>query len=151
MADSAKEKRLALNDAKAARHSLSRIIRMRLRGELESDVYRDLVYGLNALLGFEKLQKETELERRLAGLESKKGQIVLNISPGEAAGLDLTPEERDLQILELLQKGGYIEAPAPPGDTLETEAVPLAVEAPHDTVPAIPELQEQPQPRRLKL
>jgi hypothetical protein len=43
MADSVKEKRLALNDAKAARHSLARIIRMRLRGELASDVYRDLV------------------------------------------------------------------------------------------------------------
>jgi hypothetical protein len=140
MTDNVKERRLALNDAKAARHTLARVIRMRFRGELDSEVYRDLVYGLNALLGFEKLQKETELERRLAGLENKNGPFVFNVTPQEMDGLD-----RKERIQELLQKAGYAEIP---GGTPESEA--RAVVVPFIQEPPEPQ-PEQPQPRRLKL
>jgi hypothetical protein len=133
MADSVKEKRLALNDYKAARHSLARIIRMRFRGELESDVYRDMVYGLHCMLGFDKLQKETALEQRLGELENKNGQIVLKITPEEAVGLDGYPyPNRE-------EKAGYIKPE-------EAEAVLV----PDDPAPLILETQPT-QPRRLKL
>jgi hypothetical protein len=46
---------------------------MRFRGELQSDVYRDLIYGLNALLSYDRFEKETELEKRLVTLEEKAG------------------------------------------------------------------------------
>ena len=145
MADGTKEKRLALNDAKAARHTLARVIRMRFRGELESDVYRDLVYGLHTMLGFDKLEKESALEKRLAGLENKRGSFVLNVTSQEMDGLDYTPEERDMRILELLQKAGYTEPP-------QADIVPAPVPVPAVSLPVTePPQQEQPQPRRLKL
>jgi type IV secretory pathway VirB10-like protein len=137
MVGDVKEKRLALNDAKAARHSLARIIRMRLRGELESDVYRDLVYGLNALLGFEKLQKETELEKRLTELEGRRGEqsnIIL-----------ITSDERERRIFELMQKAGYVKAEKP----LPQADVPPAPD-PGPTIPESPELPEQPQPEQIQ-
>jgi hypothetical protein len=124
MADNVKEKRLALNDAKAARRSLARALRMRFRGEIDSATFRDMVYGLHCLLGFDKLQKETELERRMSELESRRGQITLSITPEEASGLD---------------DSDWRETPV-----LEASSIP-------DPVPAIQELPEQPQPRRLKL
>jgi hypothetical protein len=152
MADSAKVQRLALNDAKAARHTLARLVRMRFRSELDSATFRDLVYSLHCMLGFDKLQKETELERRLAGLENKCGQIVLNVTPEENVGItDYSPEERDAEIRKLLEKSGYLEkngyTKAPEAGT--EPAISVAAPAP-DPVPPAPEARE-PQPRRLRL
>jgi hypothetical protein len=149
MADNENKKmgppRIALNDAAAARRSLSRVLRMRFRGELDSATFRDMVYGLNCLLGFDKLQKETEMERRLAGLENKRGQIMLNITPAEAIGLD--PDEREKRIIELLEKMGYEEKAAEP-EPPQADIPPVP-----EPVPTIPDAPEPPQsqPRRLKL
>jgi hypothetical protein len=144
MADNEKKKsgppRIALGDYKAARHSLARIIRLRFRKEIDSDLFRDLVYGLNALLGFDKFEKESALEKRLSDLENKRGGIVFNATLGEITGLD--KDERDAEIRRLLEKCGYMEP-------LQTVAPPVPGYA--DPVPAIQELPEQPQPRRLRL
>jgi hypothetical protein len=154
MADDVKEKRLALNDYKAARHSLARVLRMRFRGELDSATFRDMVYGLHCLLGFDKLQKETELEKRLSDLENKRGQLTLSITPAEAVGLD--PDERDERIMELLQKGeymekmGYMKIP----DKMSvagTEPVTSDVTPIPDPLCQNSDEVKQPQPRRLKL
>jgi hypothetical protein len=167
MADSAKEKRLALNDYKAARHSLARILRMRFRGEIDSATFRDMVSGLHCLLGFDKLQKETELEKRLGELENKRGQFVINITPEEAIGLD-DPDWQEARIRELEEKERHLtdEEERVQKARFFLEGLPYAVvqsslpceEAPMpevspapDPVPAIQELPEQPQPRRLKL
>jgi hypothetical protein len=107
---------------------------MRFRKELESDVYRDMVYGLHCMLGFDKLQKETELEKRLAELENKGG-LMLNISTAFDA------EGRPARIAELLAKAGY----EPPGPTKTGEYV-----GEPDTCKM--KLQgSETQPRRLKL
>jgi hypothetical protein len=136
MADSVKEKRLALNDYRAARHSLARVLRMRFRNEIDSATFRDMVYGLHCLLGFDKLQKETELEKRLTELENRRG--------GQSEVILMNPDQQDKRILELLEKAGYTQAETP-----QAEVIP-------DPIPAIPDLPEQPQPerpqpRRLKL
>jgi hypothetical protein len=141
MTDNEKKKsgppRIALGDYRAARHSLARIIRLRFRKEIDSDLFRDLVYGLNALLGFDKFEKESALEKRLSDLENKRGQITLAITPQEAIGLD--PDEREQRIIELLQKAEYMKMP-------QADVPPAP-----DPAPVIQELPEQPQPRRLKL
>jgi hypothetical protein len=148
MADNEKKKsgppRIALGDYKAARHSLARIIRLRFRKEIDSDLFRDLVYGLNALLGFDKFEKESALEKRLSDLENRRGQITLAITPEEAIGLD--PDEREARIIELLEKGGYMEK-------MGYTEIPATSDVTPEPVPVIPELPEpqQPQPRRLKL
>jgi hypothetical protein len=64
MANNDKEKkgapRISLDSSKAARRSLARIIRMRFRNEIERETYRDLVYGLNILLSFDKQIPEVD-------------------------------------------------------------------------------------------
>jgi hypothetical protein len=137
MADNENKKagppRIALNDYKSARHSLARILRMYFRKEIDTEHFRNLCYGLNILLSFDKFEKETELERRLGELENKNGQIVLKITPEEAVGLDGYPyPNRE-------EKAGYIKPE-------EAEAVLV----PDDPAPLILEAQPT-QPRRLKL
>jgi hypothetical protein len=163
MANDTKEKRLALNDYKAARRSLARVLRMRFRGEIDSATFRDMVYGLHCLLGFDKLQKETELEKRMSELENKRGRLTLSITPEEAIGLD--PDEREQRIMELLQKGKYAEKLAtfvagpvpdpatsdvtPPDPVMQNSAEPDPDSLCENSDKAIQP--EQPQPRRLKL
>jgi hypothetical protein len=93
---------------------------MRFRGEIDSATFRDMVYGLHCLLGFDKLQKETELEKRFNELENRSGQIVLNITPAEAAGLDewetsipQAPASNPVPITQGLQKPPQPEQPQP--------------------------------------
>jgi hypothetical protein len=169
MADSVKEKRLALNDYKAARHSLARIIRMRFRGELESDVYRDMVYGLHCMLGFDKLQKETELEKRLNAIEQQRSGVLdtfdidrklraaLGIDENEPMDTAQYRSAREIRINQFLEKRGYIPKTeqaldAETGDQVERKSPTLGLfHGEPDTIPAT-EAESQPtQPRRLKL
>ena len=53
-----------------ARQSLGRLIRSYQKGELDSQTYRDLIYGMNTLLGYYKLGLEADYEARLQAIES---------------------------------------------------------------------------------
>jgi hypothetical protein len=97
--------RLSLSNARAARHTLTRLIRLRFNGKIDSQNFRDLTYALNVLLGFDKLEKQTEL----AKLENKQGGIVFSPTLGELTGLDRAA--RDTEIRRLLVKCGYMETP----------------------------------------
>jgi hypothetical protein len=140
MADSENKKagppRIALGDYKAARNSLARILRMYFRKELDTEHFRNLCYGLNVLLSFDKFEKESQLE-------IKSGRFVLDISAQKV--LELDRDGREKRILELLQKTGY-----------EKEPVEMETPIPQADIPPVPtilELPEQPQsqPRRLRL
>jgi hypothetical protein len=158
MADNENKKagppRIALGDYKSARHSLARIIRMYFRKELDTEHFRNLCYSLNILLSYDKFEKETELERRMSELENRRGQLTLSITPQEMIGLD--PDERDERIMELLQKGeymekmGYMKIP----DKMSvagTEPATSDVTPIPDPLCQISDEVKQPQPRRLKL
>jgi hypothetical protein len=140
MADSEKKKagppRIALGDYKSARHSLARILRMYFRKELDTEHFRNLCYGLNILLSYDKFEKESELE-------NKRG--------GQSDITFMTPDERERRILELMQKAGYVKAekPIPQADAPpDPDPVPVILESPELLEQPQP---EQPQPRMLKL
>jgi len=52
-----------------ARLSLGRLIREYQRGELESQTFRDLIYGMNTLLAYFRHASELDIERRLDTIE----------------------------------------------------------------------------------
>jgi hypothetical protein len=117
---------------------------MYFRQEIDTEHFRNLCYGLNILLSYDRLGKETELEKRLAELEQKKGSVVFNVTPQEMDGLDYV-DWRTARIQELLQKAGYTEKETPQADISPApESVPVIQELPEPQP-------EQPQPRRLKL
>lgn len=62
--------RIALDSTQAARRSLARLARMRFRGELDSETFRDLIYGLSALLAFDRHLADLRIEERLANVEA---------------------------------------------------------------------------------
>lgn len=62
--------RIALDTPKAARHSIARLCRMRFRGELSTEVYRDLIYGLSSLRAYDALLADLRIEERLDALEA---------------------------------------------------------------------------------
>lgn len=62
--------RLALDSAASTRKTLARLIRLRFRGELDSATFRDLFYGANTLLGYDKLLADLRIEERLDALEA---------------------------------------------------------------------------------
>jgi hypothetical protein len=100
--DTAQDKRrLALNDYKTARHSLTRLLRMRFRGEIDTETYRDMIKGFQALLSYDKLEKEIDLERRLDALEIRAGakEEVLTIGQQQAR-VELGKPERDASVRE---------------------------------------------------
>lgn len=66
--------RLTLDTPHAARRTLARLSRMRFRGEIGSDVYRDLVYGLSTMRAFDALLADLRIEERIAALEAKSAQ-----------------------------------------------------------------------------
>jgi len=77
MADKEKDtslypQRLALKDAKAARGTLCRLIRLRFTDKINATVYRDLLYGLNILLSFDKTLTENEIINRIEALEAAR-------------------------------------------------------------------------------
>ena len=73
MAESARKQhgtpRLELDTPASARKTLARLSRMRFRGELASDVYRDLVYGLSTMRSFDSLLADLRIEARIEELE----------------------------------------------------------------------------------
>lgn len=60
---------LRLNTLENSRQSLTRIIRMYTKGELDHEPYRDIVYGFAGLLAYWKLEKDCEIEKRLDRIE----------------------------------------------------------------------------------
>ena len=62
-------KRLGMKNHNAARLTLSHLIREFYRGEITEDRFRALVYGFNCLLGFFKLDMDSEYGARLEAIE----------------------------------------------------------------------------------
>lgn len=62
--------RLALDSAASTRKTLARLVRLRFRGEIDSATFRDLFYGANTLLGYDKLLADLRIEERLDALET---------------------------------------------------------------------------------
>ena len=52
-----------------ARLSLGRLIRAYQKGEMESQMFRDLTYGMNTLLSYFKHAADLEIEKRLDAIE----------------------------------------------------------------------------------
>jgi hypothetical protein len=63
--------RLSLEGPQKTRATLARLTRMRFRGEIASDVYRDCIYGLSVALGFDKHLADLRLDARLDELEAR--------------------------------------------------------------------------------
>lgn len=61
--------RLVMDSPASARKTLARLSRMRFRGEIASDVYRDLVYGLSTIRSFDSLLADLRIEARIEELE----------------------------------------------------------------------------------
>jgi len=77
MADNEKDKsrypqRLALRDTKAVRGTLCRLIRLRFTDKINATTYRDLLYGINILLSYDKTLTENEIITRLEVLEARQ-------------------------------------------------------------------------------
>lgn len=62
--------RLPMKTAADARRTLSRLIREYRRGELDPVMYRGLVYGMGVLLGYFKLEQDTEILRGIDELRT---------------------------------------------------------------------------------
>ena len=54
-----------------ARQSLGRLIRSYQKGEIDTESYKGIVYGMNLLLGYYKLEIESDFERRLIQIEDE--------------------------------------------------------------------------------
>lgn len=61
--------RLNMRDHNAARLTLGRLIRSYHAGELESQTFRDLVYGFNTMLSYFKHAADLAIEDRLTAIE----------------------------------------------------------------------------------
>jgi len=66
--------RLFLHNLEASQRSLGRLIRARSFGVIESQMFKDLVYGLNTYLSYAKAQNEAEVLKRIEALEEKLEQ-----------------------------------------------------------------------------
>ncbi|HUX42733.1 MAG TPA: hypothetical protein VMV83_16315 [Rectinemataceae bacterium] len=69
--------RLALDGPKTTRRTIARLIRLRFRGELASDVFRDCLYGLNTALGYDRLLADLRIEERLTAIEAAQAAQAL--------------------------------------------------------------------------
>lgn len=70
--------RLALDSPKNARKTISRLCRMRFRGEVESDVFRDLIYALSTLRNYDQLIADLRIEDEIAAIKEvlrKEGKL----------------------------------------------------------------------------
>lgn len=61
--------RLLLNTTENARRSLARVLRAYLAGTLDATKYRNLVYGLSAMLGYYRQEADMQIEARLEKIE----------------------------------------------------------------------------------
>ena len=62
--------RLGMKDHNAARLTLARLIRSYHRGEMESQTFRDLIYGCNTMLAYFKHAADLQIEARLDEIEA---------------------------------------------------------------------------------
>lgn len=62
--------RLNLDTLEDSRKTYCRLIRLRGRNKIEDAKYKSLIYGMTGLLGFWKLEKELDIERRLESIEA---------------------------------------------------------------------------------
>jgi len=53
----------------SARKTLARLSRMRFRGEIASETFRDLIYAISTLRAYDALIADLRIEERLAALE----------------------------------------------------------------------------------
>ena len=60
---------LRMNTLEKSRQSLTRVIRMYTKGEIDHEGFRDIVYGFAGLLSYWKLEKDCEIEKRLDAIE----------------------------------------------------------------------------------
>ena len=67
--EKAVKKRLSLETRKNVRASLTKLMRARYNGTIDTAVFRDMVYAFNALLANDKHEVETEMNRRIEQLE----------------------------------------------------------------------------------
>jgi ethanolamine utilization cobalamin adenosyltransferase len=63
--------RLGLEGAAATRKTLARLLRLRFRGEIDTVLFRDMFYGLNVALGYDKLLADLRIEERLDLIEAQ--------------------------------------------------------------------------------
>lgn len=63
--------RIFLNTLEASQKTLARLIRARSTGGVDSQTFKDLVYGLQTYLSFAKAQNQAELLERVAEIEKK--------------------------------------------------------------------------------
>jgi hypothetical protein len=61
--------RLSLNSPRSVRGTLARLARMRVRGELDSLTFRDVVYGISTILAYDKHIADLRTEERLEAIE----------------------------------------------------------------------------------
>jgi hypothetical protein len=64
-------RKLRLNTHVGARRTLARLLREYDNGAMESEKFRDLVYGLSKLLDYFRLERELEIEHRLEAIERR--------------------------------------------------------------------------------
>ena len=62
---------LRLNTLANTRKSMARLLRMRLREELDREVFRDLCYGFSAYCQIWKLEQDSDFEKRLETVENR--------------------------------------------------------------------------------
>jgi len=122
------KKRLSLGNSEAVRASLCKLIRQRYNNSIDTALFRDLVYAINVLLGYDKHIIETDMNKRIEQLESYiRGEGGTVIDPKEidtpyAADLrkQLTESNRinsDLknEILSMKRQLSAIQAESSPG------------------------------------
>ena len=63
--------RLDLKDATATRRTIGRLIRRYARGELDEQVYKSVLYGLQHYLSWYKFENELDLLKRIEALEER--------------------------------------------------------------------------------
>ena len=62
-------KELRLSSPKATRQTYARILRAYNTGDIESQKFRDLVYGMTSFLQYWKFEKDIDIEKRIDELE----------------------------------------------------------------------------------
>ncbi|MDA8409465.1 MAG: hypothetical protein M0001_03625 [Treponema sp.] len=66
-----KTPRLSLDTPLNARKALGRLIRLRYQGKIESEMFRDIVYGFSSLINYDKLLADLRIEERLTAIENR--------------------------------------------------------------------------------
>ncbi len=61
--------RLGTKNHNSARQTLGRLIRSYHRGEMDSQTFRDLIYGMNAMLAYYRFDADLEIAKRLEIVE----------------------------------------------------------------------------------